>query len=410
MKNRLLIFILAAVGAASAFGQTVIDDSFGAQGTGGAGFLQVANQSSAPGTPTSSGRFYFNSGNLPAWIDASGNVRLFTGSASALTSGRVPFVTTGGILADASTFTFSAGVLTLGTGYVAAAGSAAAPSFGYTGALTTGTYYDNGSGRLGTSIAGVASVQYGLTGGAPYIQGAATTAGYITFPAAASVNLIAQGTDQNITLTPSGVGGVVIPNGIFLGWNGTSEGITGSSASGTLTVRAGGLTGFTLNSSRDVTFFGHVLADGNNTKDVGSSTNAFRTLYAGTSINMLGDTVLTRSGAAALSVTGSVTSSAGLAGTTLNLGGATVTDFLTATATLDYGSILAAGNEDKTITVTGAAVGDTVAIALPATVLGGAIFNGWVTASDTVTIRCNNAGSIAIDPASATYRATIIKF
>ncbi len=96
---------------------------------------------------------------------------------------------------------------------------------------------------------------------------------------------------------------------------------------------------------------------------------------------------------------------------TLTIGGGTpIAKIRSATATLDFGSILAAASEDKTITVTDAAVGDRVVMGLPATVLAGAIFNAWVSAADTVTIRCNNAGSIAIDPASATYAAMVVKF
>jgi hypothetical protein len=87
--------------------------------------------------------------------------------------------------------------------------------------------------------------------------------------------------------------------------------------------------------------------------------------------------------------------------------GTPVADYWSQTATLNFGSILAAGYEDLTITVTGAAVNDTVTLGLPATVLAGAVFNAWVSAADTVTVRCNNAGAIAIDPASATYRVGV---
>jgi hypothetical protein len=94
-------------------------------------------------------------------------------------------------------------------------------------------------------------------------------------------------------------------------------------------------------------------------------------------------------------------------GLTIGTSGTAVTKYFSATATLNFGSILASGSEDLTITVTGAAVNDTVTLGLPATVLAGAIFNAWVSAADTVTVRCNNAGSIAVDPASATYRVGV---
>ena len=94
-------------------------------------------------------------------------------------------------------------------------------------------------------------------------------------------------------------------------------------------------------------------------------------------------------------------------GLTIGTAGTAVTNYASATATLNFASILAAGYEDLTITVTGAVVNDTVTLGLPATVLAGAIFNAWVSAANTVTVRCNNAGSIAVDPASATYRVGV---
>jgi hypothetical protein len=94
-------------------------------------------------------------------------------------------------------------------------------------------------------------------------------------------------------------------------------------------------------------------------------------------------------------------------GLTVGSAGTAVTNYASATATLNFGSILAAGYEDLTITVTGAAVNDTVTLGLPATVLAGAVFNAWVSSANTVTVRCNNAGSIAVDPASATYRVGV---
>lgn len=79
----------------------------------------------------------------------------------------------------------------------------------------------------------------------------------------------------------------------------------------------------------------------------------------------------------------------------------------TATATLNFGSILAAASEDLTITVTGAAVGDSVTLGLPAAPDATTTFNGFVSAANTITVRCFNVGTIAVDPASATYRATV---
>lgn len=82
---------------------------------------------------------------------------------------------------------------------------------------------------------------------------------------------------------------------------------------------------------------------------------------------------------------------------------------LTATATLDFPSIAAAAKADLTITVTGAAVGDAVFLGLPAAPAAGLVFNAFVSAANTVTVRASNTSSGAVDAASATYRAVVFK-
>ena len=98
---------------------------------------------------------------------------------------------------------------------------------------------------------------------------------------------------------------------------------------------------------------------------------------------------------------------------TLNVGaGATVQQWLSATATLDYASIAAGAYEDKTITVTGAALGNAVSVGIPnGSMTADLVIFGWVSAADTVTIRVANISTTtARDPASGTWRATIIQF
>ena len=85
------------------------------------------------------------------------------------------------------------------------------------------------------------------------------------------------------------------------------------------------------------------------------------------------------------------------------------TQVLTATGTLDFASIAAAASEDKTIAVAGAAVGDSVALGLPAAPAAGIVFNGFVSAADTVTVRATNITAGAVDPASADYTAMVFK-
>jgi hypothetical protein len=103
-----------------------------------------------------------------------------------------------------------------------------------------------------------------------------------------------------------------------------------------------------------------------------------------------------------MSITNIVTSS-------LTVGsGAAVTAILSATATLNF-DLTAVAVEDLTITVTGAAVGNIVTLGVPnGSVTATAQFTGWVSASDTVTVRCRTAAA-GEDPASGTFRATVLK-
>ncbi len=83
---------------------------------------------------------------------------------------------------------------------------------------------------------------------------------------------------------------------------------------------------------------------------------------------------------------------------------------LTNTASLDFGSVASLGNANLTITVTGAALGDAVAIGVPnGAMTAGLVWDYWVSATDTVTIQVYNSTLGAIDPASGTFKATVIK-
>lgn len=90
----------------------------------------------------------------------------------------------------------------------------------------------------------------------------------------------------------------------------------------------------------------------------------------------------------------------------------TLAKTLTATATLDFGSTLAGAVTDLTITVTGAADGDAVSIGVPnGSYPATGTFNAWVSAANTVTIRyANNSLTLTQDPASGTFRASVIKY
>ena len=88
--------------------------------------------------------------------------------------------------------------------------------------------------------------------------------------------------------------------------------------------------------------------------------------------------------------------------------GATITKVLSGSASLNFGEIAAAAQANLTITVTGAAVGDEVVLALPAAPAAGIVFNAFVSAANTVTIRATNVTAEAVDPAAATYGVIVI--
>jgi hypothetical protein len=88
--------------------------------------------------------------------------------------------------------------------------------------------------------------------------------------------------------------------------------------------------------------------------------------------------------------------------------GNTITKVLSGSASLNFGSIGAAAQADLTITIAGAAVGDEVIMALPAAPTAGLIFNAFVSAANTVTVRASNITAAPIDPAAATFGAIVI--
>jgi hypothetical protein len=89
-------------------------------------------------------------------------------------------------------------------------------------------------------------------------------------------------------------------------------------------------------------------------------------------------------------------------------GSNTITKVLSGSASLNFAEIAAAAQASLTITVTGAAVGDEVILALPAAPAAGIVFNAFVSAADTVTVRASNITAAPVDPAAATYGVIVI--
>lgn len=99
---------------------------------------------------------------------------------------------------------------------------------------------------------------------------------------------------------------------------------------------------------------------------------------------------------------------AGAGGVVLGAGSAAVKNIFTATATKDF-DLTAVIVEDLTMTVTGAAVGDVVQVGVPnGSVTATAQYFAWVSAADTVTIRCRTAIA-GENPPSGSFRVTITR-
>ena len=87
--------------------------------------------------------------------------------------------------------------------------------------------------------------------------------------------------------------------------------------------------------------------------------------------------------------------------------GLKLTAVLGASAALNFASIAAAASEDLTITLAGASVNNVVSLGLPAAPAAGLVFNAFVSAANTVTVRASNITGVAVDAASATYSVVV---
>jgi hypothetical protein len=85
---------------------------------------------------------------------------------------------------------------------------------------------------------------------------------------------------------------------------------------------------------------------------------------------------------------------------------------LTVVATLDFGNLVAGASADLTATVEGVKANDPQPIVSIGTgaFTAGLVFRGYVSADDTVTVRCTNASTGAINPASASYRIEVRRY
>ena len=107
--------------------------------------------------------------------------------------------------------------------------------------------------------------------------------------------------------------------------------------------------------------------------------------------------------------TGIVVSEVG-AGTLVSVNTAIVPSYITGTAALDFAAI-ASGScaPEQSFNVPGAMPGDAVAAGWPGGLEAGLLGMMRVNAADTIAVRLCNFGTASVDPASATFRATIVR-
>ncbi|MCF8284551.1 MAG: hypothetical protein K9I48_06200 [Sphingobacteriales bacterium] len=87
----------------------------------------------------------------------------------------------------------------------------------------------------------------------------------------------------------------------------------------------------------------------------------------------------------------------------------TLAKTLIGSATLDFGNTSTNISADLTISVTGAATTD-FAIVNPPAANANTCYTAWVSAANTVTVRFNNYSAASVNPASGTFRVTVLKY
>jgi hypothetical protein len=142
---------------------------------------------------------------------------------------------------------------------------------------------------------------------------------------------------------------------------------------------------------------------GNNTILNGASGNVgIGTASPGTLLSVNGAT-----GTDSLAVTNAAT-----AGTLAVGGGSVLRAIYSAAAQLDFPSVTANSVTNLTITVTGAGTNSTVSVSEAAGTGGanGVSFSAYVSATNTVTVRCANGTLDAWNPASTSYRVVVFQY
>lgn len=354
----------------------------------------------------------------PAQVSASVAGNALTLTASAATAGSA----SGGAAGGAVTITAGAGngfsgAAGAGGAITISAGAASGSQVGGAINITAGTS-QSGGGNAGivTITGGTASGGGGIPGNIVLNAGAQAAAGGTVAVGGAILAIATAGRALTTDSATGGVGGV---NTFTTGAGGAeSSNVNGTGGAGGLFSVVGGPGGAATGAGGT-----HLGGNGAGvtltTGAGGAATGASGTRTGGNSGALTLATGAAGTGASANGTAGPIvfkvggTQYAGIDATghfTVGTTGAAIVSILSATATLDFPSTLAAASSDLTITVTGAAVNDSVSLGLPAAPSGSVAFNAFVSSADTVTVRAFNVGTIAADPASAVYRVTVHHF
>ena len=339
--------------------------------------------------------------------------------------------------------------------------STAAP-FTAAGAITTNATTASTSTSTGALVV---AGGFGLAGN-QFLGGSLNlTGGGVLTGTAGSLALTAGGTNQTITLTPSGTGGVAVSGPLSASGPVTVSSTTNSTSTNTGALVVVGGAGIqkktslgddllltpTTSTGATLRLSGTTVADtpGIWFRDGGSPTAANAALSGSSTATILngpsGGTVnlriantnyltlaptaatlqgvplnVTATTASISQTTGSATFGGGIgvngrtSTKTLAVGnGAALDLILTTISVLDFPSIAANGGvQDLTVTLTGANLGDSITVveANGSFIPAGVVLRAIVTATNTVTVRATNVTAAAIDPASAAYRITLFSF
>lgn len=436
--------VTPVLGVASATSLTI-------SGTAGSGFLSVPAQSTPPAAPASGYVEFADATGQRSWRRASdGFVRSWNSTLTANrtwtmpdATGDVAVVAANGLAARTASGTWAARTLTGTTGQITVTngdGVSGNPTLSLPSTITQATTFNNSSGLTvgATNTVGILTVSDTRTiansgqallmlntgdqswswrnANGSLLARDDTAGSYLFSIARSSGNVSVLSTTASTSTTTGALvvsGGVGVAGALNAGGDisarSASTGAAASVIAENTTVDGGTGTGsytqFRMQGAASK-FIGSLSAYGDEYADANFAGRVVLT----TSSDLSNGLRLRVAGVNAVDVsnTGAATFNTSLRVNTTN--GTAVDLIASATATLDFPSISAGGQQDLTITVTGASTGDVVQLGLPAAPTAGVVFNAFVSAANTVTVRASNITGSPIDPASATYRAAVTSF